>query len=447
MFVRRWLTKTNCDMMTIKRISFPVIIALLAIALVAMALRTMPDGGPKAVSSEMDSTSVNDVADADIAEMEATQRDRLCYGDHLAAVLRRNQVAEEDIEAVLPIVNHIISLKRIPARTEVALYQDTLGLKRVDLKTPQNEDVIVLERSTPLHYFAHREVIPADTILTVYNGEINSSVWDAIHRDGGNAELAVKFYEVFQFVYYFAVETRVGDQYRLIAEEIHRDGKKVGYGRILAAQYVSSKDTLTGVWGPFGEEDGEHFNEKGMSFRRNLLRMPFPAAKITSAYGIRKHPVTGKVRMHHGIDVRAKHGTPVVAAGGGIVTRVGRNDPGYGNWVHVKHDKGFETRYGHFSRIPRGIRVGTVVKQKQVIGYVGSTGHATGPHLHYEVFRNGKRINPMKVKSAPVMQLGSDELEVFLRDWYKPLRNRLEHPGLLPGDEFFGPEPALIAGT
>jgi murein DD-endopeptidase MepM/ murein hydrolase activator NlpD len=367
-------------------------------------------------------------------------------GDNLASLLARNKVTDDEVGSILSILGHIVELKRMPVRTSINLVHDNTGLKTISLELPKAKEIVKLDRTGDLLFVASTIPIEIDTILIRHEGVVQSSFYEAFIGSGGTAELAIKFFEIFQYAFYFPQDTRDGDKYYLISEELHRDGVRIGYGKILTASYFGIYDTLTAVWRPTPESSfgGEYFDDSGQSFRRDLLRVPFSAARISSTYGVRIHPVTGQRKMHRGVDLRAKRGTPVVSAGQGTVTKIGRGDPGLGNWVHVKHPRGFETRYGHFQSIARGIKKGVHVDQGDVIGYVGSTGRTTGPHLHYEVFRDGHRINPMKVRGSPVQQLNETELACFMSEWYDQWTSTLFNPGSLPNDNYFGPLPEQL---
>lgn len=377
----------------------------------------------------------------------STYKDQLRWGDNIGEALSRNLTDEREIEEILPILGQMTNLRKIPVGTQLTIQRDELGLHSLAVRLPKQSEVFRLERSGHLNYNVERDTIPIDTLLARYNGRVTYSFYNSFLDAGGTAELAIKFIEVFQFVYYFSSETRVGDTYSFVVEELWQEGKRIGYDDILAAEYISGRDTLTAVWKPMNgsEFGGEHFDANGRSLRRNLLRVPFSAARVTSTYGVRRHPISGKIKFHAGVDLAADMGTPIVASGSGVITRVGRNHPGYGNWIHIKHNRtGFETRYGHMKGFARGIHKGMRVKQGQVIGYVGMTGHATGPHLHYEVFRDGRRLNPLSVKGSPVKQLTGDDLAEFLGGRFRTWALALNSPGFLPGRDYQGPLPDKI---
>jgi murein DD-endopeptidase MepM/ murein hydrolase activator NlpD len=161
-------------------------------------------------------------------------------------------------------------------------------------------------------------------------------------------------------------------------------------------------------------DDGitDYYDEKGQSVRKSLMRTPIDGARLTSGFGKRKHPVLGYTKMHRGVDFGARTGTPIMAAGNGVVEFAARNG-GYGNYVRIRHNNSYKTAYAHMSKYGKGIRKGTQVKQGQIIGYVGTTGRSTGPHLHYEVHKNGTQINPLSVKLPAGRKLEGKMLTAF----------------------------------
>jgi len=196
-------------------------------------------------------------------------------------------------------------------------------------------------------------------------------------------------------------------------EKFYRDDQFIQYGTILAATYDTPSQEFRGFYfkGPRGQVG--YYDEKGRSLEKSFLRSPLKFTRITSGYSRRRrHPILGGYHPHLAIDYAAPTGTPIRTVGDGKVVFCGRNR-GYGKQVTIRHGNGYTTYYGHLSRYARGIRKGKRVKQKQVIGYVGSTGLVTGPHLDYRISKNGKFLDPLKMKSPPISSLRGDHLEVF----------------------------------
>lgn len=159
-------------------------------------------------------------------------------------------------------------------------------------------------------------------------------------------------------------------------------------------------------------KEADFFDAHGKSVRKTLMVTPIDGARMSSGYGMRRHPIQGYTRMHHGLDFAAPTGTPIMAAGSGVVEQAGRNGS-YGHYIRIRHPNNYHTAYAHLSRYAGGITKGQRVKQGQTIGYVGSTGLSTGPHLHYEVHHRGKNVNPASVKTPPGRTLEGDELKRF----------------------------------
>jgi murein DD-endopeptidase MepM/ murein hydrolase activator NlpD len=215
-------------------------------------------------------------------------------------------------------------------------------------------------------------------------------------RAGESDTLTLAFAELFAWDIDFAHELQPGDSFRLVVEKIYRDRRFVQYGRILAAEYRQSDGTHQAYFFPWPDARGEYYTAEGRSVRASFLRSPISYTRISSGFsGARLHPVLRTVRPHLGVDFAAPAGTPVWAPADGVVLARGRDDAG-GNRIALRHGGGYETHYLHLSRFAAGIMVGSRVRQKEVIGYVGSTGLSTGPHLDYRVRRGGAWVNPVK---------------------------------------------------
>ena len=198
----------------------------------------------------------------------------------------------------------------------------------------------------------------------------------------------------------------------LLEQLVTSDGKISHPGRLLAGELHLFKRTVTVIrFKPQGGAE-QFYNPKGESVVRSFLRTPMDASKVTSRFGMREHPILGYSAMHTGVDFAAQQGTPILAAGAGKVTMSGYNG-GYGLYVRLEHTKEIGTGYAHMSRLGPGIKPGVSVRQGQVIGFVGSTGMSTGPHLHYEFYRGGHSVNPLAQKFAMQASLGGKDLQRF----------------------------------
>lgn len=246
---------------------------------------------------------------------------------------------------------------------------------------------------------------PLETSEQTLRGTVDSSLYVAVNAAGGTDRLAVELADVFKYDIDFVNQVQPGDHFVVAHEQEYQDGRFVRDGDILAAEFVNAGKSYRAVRyvGPNGKAD--YYSPDGRPVRKAFLRYPVDYARISSGFSLaRRHPVLNRVRAHKGIDFAAPTGTPIKAAGSGRIVERGRKG-GYGNAIVLSHGKGITTLYGHMSRFVKGLSVGSVVQQGQVIGYVGMTGLATGPHVHYEYRVNGVHKNPARVttpKADPI---------------------------------------------
>jgi murein DD-endopeptidase MepM/ murein hydrolase activator NlpD len=218
--------------------------------------------------------------------------------------------------------------------------------------------------------------------------------------------------KTFSFDVDFQRDIQDGDSFEVLYERMeNEDGEFVKSGKILFASLTLSGKTIP-VYYFERDGDGEYFTPNGEAIRKSLLRTPVDGARITSGFGMRMHPLLGFSKMHKGIDFGAPTGTPIYAAGSGTVVEIGKKGS-FGNYIRIRHNGEYQTAYGHMSRFAKGLVKGEKVKQGQVIGYVGATGRATGPHLHYEIMVAGAQVNPAKVKTVASNKLTGKQLKAF----------------------------------
>ncbi len=266
--------------------------------------------------------------------------------------------------------------------------------------------------------------------------EISSSLYDAAIGTGMPVEVLVQMITAYSYDVDFQRDIRPGDKFEALYDKMYDEkGNYVEGGPILYAVLKTNGRTLP-IY-RFKTADGEVdlYDENGKSVRKTLMVTPINGARLSSGYGMRRHPILGYSRMHRGLDFAAPRGTPIMASGDGVVEYAGRKG-GYGRYIRIRHANHYETAYGHMSRFASGIRKGVRVKQGQTIGYVGSTGLSTGPHLHYEILHNGRSINPSAVKTPPTKTLKGKELEKFfmakkeLETLYASLGNKKSLAGI-----------------
>jgi len=253
--------------------------------------------------------------------------------------------------------------------------------------------------------------LPHEIRSRVVTGEIGTSLYAAARKAGlSPATIATMTDEIFQYDIDFTTAQK-GDRFSVVYDEVWRDGERIGSGEIQAATFSTGGKTYTGLR---FEHDGQagYFDHEGRPLKKAFIRMPIPYARVTSGFtSARKHPVLGKTRAHKGVDYGARTGTPIMAAGDARVSFVGWQN-GYGRTVILDHGKGHTTLYAHMSRFGNFKR-GQRVKQGQTIGYVGASGLATGPHLHYEFRVNGVHKNPLAVTLPPPEPLKGAALVAF----------------------------------
>jgi murein DD-endopeptidase MepM/ murein hydrolase activator NlpD len=264
-----------------------------------------------------------------------------------------------------------------------------------------------------------------DVRVEAIGGEVRRSLFEAVEAMGESPQLVLELVEIFSSDFDFTADTRLGDRFRLLVEKRYAGEQFVDYGHVLVAQYLSDGRVLTGVgFEPAGGRLA-YYDLDGRSLKKSFLKSPLEFTRITSGFTYaRPHPVLGGVRPHLAVDYAAPVGTPVRAVADGTVLVAGWNG-GNGIQVHLRHHAGYETVYNHLSRLGPGVRAGGRVTQRQVIGYVGSTGLSTGPHLDYRVAKNGRFVNPLNEKFIPGQPLDGAEHGRFLKE-ARALVRRLE---------------------
>lgn len=284
-------------------------------------------------------------------------------------------------------------------------------LQKIEYKFNDYEFLLV-ERDPDGNMTARKEELPHETREVVVSGTIENSLYEDAIKAGADPQAVVALTDIFAWDIDFASDIRKGDTFKLLSEMLYVEGVPVKTGRLLGAEMENGGKRYTAIYYE-GKNGKGFFDEKGRSLKKTLLKSPLRFRRITSKFSRgRYHPILKRYRPHHGVDYGAPVGTPIESAGSGVVKKAGWNG-GYGNYVEIKHSNGYSTAYGHLSRIGKGVRSGVKVDQGQVIGYVGSTGLSSGPHLHYEVKVNGRLINPLSVKSLPGTPIPKKEMGQF----------------------------------
>ena len=257
------------------------------------------------------------------------------------------------------------------------------------------------------------------------SGVINTSLWNAVIDNGGDASLAVHLSDVYAWtIDFFGIQK--GDCFDVVYDRQYIDGQPVGMGEVIYCEFVHCGDTLRAI---AYEQDGitSFYNEKGENLRKAFLKAPLNYRRISSTFSnSRYHPVLKVYRPHHGVDYAAPAGTPVSSIGDGVVIKKAYQSGGAGYYLKIKHNSTYTTSYMHLKGYASGIAEGVRVKQGQVIGYVGSTGVSTGPHLDFRVFKDGTPIDPLKMESPPADPIKKEDMEQFTkvaRYWMESMRS------------------------
>ncbi|HJR30197.1 MAG TPA: peptidoglycan DD-metalloendopeptidase family protein [Pseudomonas sp.] len=274
--------------------------------------------------------------------------------------------------------------------------------------------------------YTFNRITAKPTVRSAYvHGVINSSLSQSAARAGLSHSLTMDMASVFGYDVDFAQDIRQGDEFDVIYEQKVVNGKAVGNGPILSARFTNRGKTYTAVRYTNKQGNSSYYTADGNSMRKAFIRTPVDFARISSKFSMgRKHPILNKIRAHKGVDYAAPRGTPIKAAGDGQVLLAGRRG-GYGNTVIIQHGNTYRTLYGHMQGFAKGIKTGGSVKQGQVIGYIGTTGLSTGPHLHYEFQVNGVHVDPLGQKVAMADPISKAERSRFLAQ-SQPLMARMD---------------------
>jgi murein DD-endopeptidase MepM/ murein hydrolase activator NlpD len=338
---------------------------------------------------------------------------RLAAGDTLNDVLLGAGLPARDVQAVIAALAPIFPPRALKPGQEIAL--DFIGLELGELRLTTGVDRdIVATRAADGSFIARARLRKLAHVAELAAGVIRTSLFEAANGAGVPMPVLSEMIREFSYDVDFQRDLQPDDSFEVLYDRLYDEhGKAVGIGDITyAAMTLSGKTLKLYRYLPTGARNAEYFTAAGDNVRKALLRTPVDGARLSSGFGLRLHPILGYTKLHRGVDFAAPPGSPIMAAGDGTIESAGAAGA-YGNLVVLRHDGAYETAYAHMSRIARGLRPGVAVRQGQVIGYVGATGRATGPHLHYEVRLHGEAINPMSVKNGPVQALAGTEIARF----------------------------------
>lgn len=322
-------------------------------------------------------------------------------GDTASTILY-DWIPSNDVQSMVEACKNIYSLSRLRAGNPYTVIADAEGLNRFEYEIDADQKLVISR--THDSYEACLEAIAYDIRLALIDINIDSNLFQAVADAGEGPNLAISLADIFGWEVDFIKSIREGDTFRVLVEKRYQDGEFRRYGPILAARFNNQGKEYEAFY--FEEKDGpQFFTRNGDSMKRAFLKAPLSFTRISSGYNLRRlHPIFKEVRPHPAIDYAAPTGTPVKAIGNGKVTYAGWGK-GAGKHIVLRHSNGYESIYMHLSGFAKSVKSGSRVQQGQVIGYVGSTGYSTGPHLDFRVKRDGKYINPATIttpRSDPV---------------------------------------------
>ena len=316
-------------------------------------------------------------------------------GDNMAMIFNRSGFSAQTLYALTQ-TPHGQTLADIFPGAQLAFESVDSQLIKLTYQ-PGPLEQVVFTRATGSSFTSAEIIVEPEALLTYKHGVIDNSLFLTSQSIGLPDNLTMRLAQIFQWDIDFVLDIRPGDEFFLVFQEQYLDSEFIGHGAILAARFINQGKSYTAVRYTNEAGDADYFDPDGLSMRKAFLRAPVEFSRISSSFNLRrKHPLYKTVRPHRGIDYAAPRGTPILAAGDGKVEQASRTKAN-GNYVVIKHGEQFVTKYLHLSKFARSIRAGQRVKQGQTIGYVGATGYATGPHLHYEFLVNGVHQNPRTV--------------------------------------------------
>ena len=375
------------------------------------------------------------------APAEAVEHARLGYGQTLGSLLADASIDTRERVALLAAFRERANPRRLAVGTSVTYRRDRRdgALRAIEVGLSPDSALYLEETANGWTTQLVRTPVQTDTVFI--GGQIRSNLWMAVVGSptlqympvGDRAKLLHGLDGIFQWEVDFHRQVQPGDTYRVVFErDIRPDGSMRGNGRIVAAEFVNQETPFRAFWFDVSRNgEGAYYNPDGRSVQRQFLLKPLEYRRISSrVQSARFHPVLQSWRAHNGVDYAANRGVPVMATADGVVTHRGWSG-GYGNMVEVRHSRGFVTRYAHLSGFASGVVAGSRVRQRQTVGFVGMTGLATGPHLHYELRQNGRVKDPLDIRLPP----GEAISEGAWPRWVAQLsdgRTLLDSPGFAP---------------
>ena len=345
------------------------------------------------------------------------QKYLLNEGDTFTSVMKQASLEDEEIDEVIDIISKKIDLRKLKVGTLIETYTKSIDNKNIvdEIIIYTSNEKTIFVKKVKDKFVAGEDKKQLFRKLKLHEVEITNNIYESLKKIDTPDDIIMEFVQLYSFDIDFQRDIRKGNKIKIFFE-IFTDAqnKFVKAGTIYFSEIVLNDETYELYrYKSDGSEFVEYFSSEGKSAIKALMKTPINGARLSSGFGMRKHPILGYNKKHQGVDFAAPTGTPIMAAGTGHVEFVGNNG-GAGKYIRIKHLNGYKTSYSHLSKYASGMKKNVKVRQGQVIGFVGNTGMSTGPHLHYEVIFNGKRINPMKMKLPSGKQLKDGNLKLFL---------------------------------
>ena len=331
-------------------------------------------------------------------------------GHSLSAIFKKHKLSHQDLYRIMQKGKMAKALRNLqPGRIIEIESNDQGQLYSLSYQINRLQSINVLRAKDDFDIETVDK--PVEKRVNFSEGLIQSSLFEAGKQSGLSDALVMEMAGIFGWDIDFALDIRQGDKFSILYEEQFIEGKKYQTGTILAAEFTNQGKAFKAI--RFTDKSGRtnYYTPEGLSMRKTFLRSPVDFRRISSRFGNRKHPVLNRMRLHKGVDYAARRGTPIQSSGDGKIIFKGRKG-GYGRVIIIQHGSRYKTLYAHMNGFKRGMRVGKYVKQGQTIGFVGSSGRATGPHLHYEFRVNGTHRNPLTIKlpnAAPIKSALKDD--------------------------------------
>ena len=377
---------------------------------------TLEESAPKLIDdNSKEEKIVENVNDLIEEEKFSYQDINVSKGDNFAKILKKGGLRGRDIDKLIINGGDVYDFSKIYQGDIIKIfskYDDNKNLNNFELiyRFSKIEELFISFLEDKFIYEIKKIPITSEKIFV--SGVIETSLYKAM-KDKGFSEIIInEIIRIYSFDVDFQRDIYAGDSFEIyFTREKNEKNETVS---IKDPEYLmlSSRGTELPYYLYSTEEFNEYFDENGKGMTKSLMKTPINGARLSSSYGMRKHPILGYNKMHKGLDFAAPTGTPIFAAGNGIVEYVGRNG-GYGKYIRIRHDSTYKTAYAHLNSYKKGIGNGVRVKQGDIIGYVGSTGRSTGPHLHYEIIVNGQQINPATLKLPSGRKLNEQQLIDF----------------------------------